>query len=488
MFQTLFLKEIQESITTLRFFIAALICLFLLPLGMYVSLKDYEQRFADYEDAQRLYLEQSKGRVGGQFEAEGYRPPPVLSIFAIGLENHFPKKFMTTANGLFKIENEPAFDNLLPFLFGKMDYLYNVAFVLSLLSLVFTFNLVSGEKEKATLRLILANPVARSQIVLAKLFGNYLVFLISFLPGLIVGLLVINLFGSVPLFSGQYLPVLLLFIMLSLLFLFIMFNLGILISASTHRSVTSIITLLLIWVTFTLLIPKISPVIARALYPVRSPEIFQQEFKAVEASLEKEIGERRKQLLEKVMGQYHLNPGSPEDNAKPEMQKALDQYNSEREPMETGFRERHNNELTAFSAAYENERQKQWDIAMNMARFSPMSSLQFLMADLAGTGVGELKNFNDNAVRFQNQVSDKIYQHLTCKRILWDGWQFDFLVPAASGSVDWEKMEVPRLTDYHYLSLAEVIRKRWFDIFLLLFWGILFLVMSYVSFLKYDVR
>lgn len=485
MFQTLFFKEIQESITTLRFLIATLICLFLLPLGMYVSVKDYEQRFADYEDAQRLYTE-TRHQPSGKFEAEGYRPPSVLSVFATGLEHHFPRKFVTTPAGLYKIENEPAIDNLLPFLFGKMDFLYNVAFVLSLLSLIFTFNLISSEKEKATLRLILANGVSRPQVVLAKLFGNYLVFLISFFPGLIAGLLVTNLFGSIPLFTGHYLPTILIFILLSLVFLFVMFNLGIFISARTYRSITSIIILLLVWVTFTLLIPKISPVVARAIHPVRSPEIFQQEFKALDESISKDFDVRRKELETSIMNKYNLDPGRREDNNKPEMQQALDQFNSERQPMENEFREQRNHQLSSFSAMYKNERQTQWNLAMNLARFSPISSLQFLMTDLANTGMGEFTNFDQNAEQFQKSVFDAVNNKFGTKRMTWDGMQLDVSFPL-DGVIP-EKLEVPQLTNYQYPSVQQSFQKNWIDLFLLAFWGILFFVMSYVSFIKYDVR
>jgi len=38
-------KEIIETILDLRFVIVTLLCVVLIPLGMYVSIKDYEQRW-----------------------------------------------------------------------------------------------------------------------------------------------------------------------------------------------------------------------------------------------------------------------------------------------------------------------------------------------------------------------------------------------------------------------------------------------------------
>ena len=48
MFLTLLFKEIQETIITGKFLVTTILCIVLIPLGMYVTLKEYEQRNADY--------------------------------------------------------------------------------------------------------------------------------------------------------------------------------------------------------------------------------------------------------------------------------------------------------------------------------------------------------------------------------------------------------------------------------------------------------
>ena len=103
MLKTLILKEIHETIINMRFLIAALICIVLIPLGMYVSLKDYERSFEGYQTSMRLYQERTEGRVQPtNFEAEGYRPPSALSMFASGLENFLPDKVVTSSDGQFE--------------------------------------------------------------------------------------------------------------------------------------------------------------------------------------------------------------------------------------------------------------------------------------------------------------------------------------------------------------------------------------------------
>ena len=60
MFRTLVAKEILETILDLRFTIVTLLCVVLIPLGMYVSRKNYEQRLADYQQAKQIYRGQKK--------------------------------------------------------------------------------------------------------------------------------------------------------------------------------------------------------------------------------------------------------------------------------------------------------------------------------------------------------------------------------------------------------------------------------------------
>lgn len=79
MLRTLIKKEILEAFLSLRFLIATLLCLVLIPLGTYVNSKDYEQRLADYQEAVRLYQQRVQGNLGWDFQAEGYGASTELS-------------------------------------------------------------------------------------------------------------------------------------------------------------------------------------------------------------------------------------------------------------------------------------------------------------------------------------------------------------------------------------------------------------------------
>ena len=70
MFRTLLQKEIHDSLLSLRFTVALILCLILIPVGMYVNLKDYEKRLSSYQQSVQIYqqdhpTERSVSRSGG---------------------------------------------------------------------------------------------------------------------------------------------------------------------------------------------------------------------------------------------------------------------------------------------------------------------------------------------------------------------------------------------------------------------------------------
>ena len=307
MLKHLILKEIREIITNTRSLFVLLICVVLIPLGLYVSTKEFEQNKVAYRDAERMYEENNKDNKSMGFVAEGYIPPSSLSIFSSGLSAYFPDKITTDSQGVWHAENDYGINNPVALLFGKMDFYFIITIILSLLAFMFTFNSITGEKESGTLRLIAANVVPRWKVIFAKIAGSYTVFLVSFLVGVISGLIILTLTTSVPVLSGNYLIPFLLIIIISLLFLFILFNIGILLSIITRNSGASITASLLLWVLIAIIIPKVSPMIAQIIYPIETEEMVNKlkEMKRKEIYLE--FDKARGELMASLMKENGLN-------------------------------------------------------------------------------------------------------------------------------------------------------------------------------------
>ena len=486
MLGTLIKKEITETILDLRFVIATLLCLVLIPLGVYVSIKDYEQRLQEYQTAVQQYEQRNKEHMyRANLEAEGYRPPSPLSVFSRGLKEQLRLKVTTQYNGNYHIENLSQDETSQAVLFGKIDFAYIASTVLSLLALIFTFRTVTGEKESGTLKLMIAGSVPRWKVVFSKMVGNYVVFLMPFLLSFLVSLLVINNSEALSLFALPYIGTIVLLLVITLLFLFCIFGLGTLVSVLTHSSIVSMIGVLFVWVLLALVIPKISTMIAEIVYPVRSKQIVDTEKAMVLAEIDKEQEKAEADLYRKVLAEAGLGVDRAFDDTE-ETERARDEYDKQKEPVLRKYQERISKEIRRIENDYANKRRIQAAIAANLSRISPVCCFTYALSEISGTGSAEVKNFSEKAQQFQDTVKQNHYNYFEYSEYRlenrWTGGYF------RKDEYDPGKASVPHMSNYRHISFAKALSVCWVDIVLLVLFSVLFFAGAFVSFLRYDVR
>ena len=101
-FKILFIREIQGAIIDFRFWVVFMLCMSVIPLSFYVSVKNYSQRLSDYQQEVQSYKDRT-GSVTYNMAAEGVHPPSPLSIFSQGLGNKMPYKVISSLDGDYKI-------------------------------------------------------------------------------------------------------------------------------------------------------------------------------------------------------------------------------------------------------------------------------------------------------------------------------------------------------------------------------------------------
>lgn len=487
-------KEIQESIVDFRFWIATVLCLVLIPLGMYVSLRDYEQRLEGYHTSNQQYLYHSRGRIGANFQAEGYRAPSPLSVFARGLKDLLNLKVTTARDGNAKIESRLDNTNLQAILFGRIDFVYIVSTVVSILAFIFTFSSITSEREIGTLRLILSNSIPRSNIIIAKIAGTYLVFLIPFTLSLLIGLLVLHTSRSFSLSSMENLPAILIMLAITLLFTLCMFCLGVLISVLSCSSIVSIIVVLLIWVVWALVIPKMGPMIAQITYPIRSQQVIDGQKRMTQENLQSELKATVNRLLISTMvgsGILNLKNFTPSSQFKlyvgPEEKKKIkEEFDQKKAILELEYEKRLEEAIGQIESEYAKERRIQTTIAMNLSRISPICCLTYAFSELAGTGTCEIDSFTRQANQFQELVQQEVYNKFQSVDMVLAGTSMN--VAGAKEGVDPNDILVPQLSNYRRTTLGEAIQTCWVDILLLAFFSALFFGGAFVKFLRYDAR
>ena len=486
MFGTLIKKEITETMLDLRFWAVTALFLILIPLGMYVSRKDYERRLASYQQEHQMYRQHYGKVVRASVQAQGFRPPSILSIFALGLDPFMPDKAITSRSGLVRAAKEPGIDNPESLLFGKADYLFNVSFIVSLAALIFTFNRISGEREKGTLRLMISSSTRRGEILLAKIIGNYLVLLVPFVIALLAALIILSTSSVIMVSSSEIWPALVAILLITLLFILAMVSLGICVSTLTQGSIASIMMLFLVWVMAVLGIPKMSPMIAEVAYPIESRNVVNLAQTIAKEDIENEFNEKKSDLFRKCRSEFGITHGvittSPRDETE---KKAYTKYDQEVVAIENECQKRVANAIRKLEQDYRNKRNVQTSLAVNLSRLSPVSCYTYLISGLAGTGSAEPDKFTENAERYQEQVKAAIYDNWIVKTYRLGGTR-----ATSSDTVDGfdrSKAFVPDM-DYQYTTIAEVLRTGWIDILLLFAFNILFFAVAFWRFNKYDVR
>jgi ABC-type transport system involved in multi-copper enzyme maturation permease subunit len=352
-----------------------------------------------------------------------------------------------------------------------------VAVIMSLLTMLFAYNSIAGEKEKRTLGQILSNAVPRHTVILAKMTAGSLLVGLVFLLGILLGLCVLLIMGH-AVFSGAGLFTrFLLGIAVSFLYILVFLSFGVLISSLNKSALSAIVGLMVCWVALFLILPKASVIAAKLVRPVKSQQVIDIEKNQVRMQMQREEDQEIRQLQKTMPGVKDMNDRDfftklrqGDENAKA--------YEKKQNEVQGAYRMKLDSELNRIDALYDNQRRAQAEIARNISRLSPVSCFVHLMAELSNTGFAEYRAWQETRSRFKQTIDREIASKMDMTRfgnMSVGGRGIDRTAPA------------PKI-DYKFVSLGEVIAAAWPDFVILIFFGIVFFAASYIVFLRYDVR
>jgi ABC-type transport system involved in multi-copper enzyme maturation permease subunit len=196
------------------------------------------------------------------------------AFMADAKEKYLPNSVIYSAWNVFGFENKSGSSN--PFLarYEELNWTFIAALIISFVSLLFTFDAVSGEKESKTLALALSNSVSRGTLLWGKYLSAVLSVLAILLPGVLISLLILLLTGAASWSTGLaaetagYLAA-------SGLLAAAMGAFGLLSSVVTRSSNVSLLLALSIWLLFAVVTPNSSAFIAKNLFPIDKTEAVQ---------------------------------------------------------------------------------------------------------------------------------------------------------------------------------------------------------------------
>lgn len=186
-------------------------------------------------------------------------PPPPLSFLNRGILDSVAMEFETSRLKPPQITSRSVEGSWLSYFFPSFDISLLVIILFSVIPFVFGYSAFSKEKESGTLKLVLANPVSRTVLILGKLLGLVLALLPSFT--IVVLLTLINVLATEVIWdnmnAGEWWALLLFFVAAGF-YLLIMLQLSVLLSLLTNTSSNSLLGLLVIWLMILIIVPTVS--------------------------------------------------------------------------------------------------------------------------------------------------------------------------------------------------------------------------------------
>lgn len=381
-------RELYDNLNSLRFALTTVLLLGLMLTNAVVHLREQPVRVQKYLAAVRDARNVLEARADSLYElarkgpGKLYKKPSTLHFCAEGgdpfLSGAVESNHYFWGNGdlrSFWQMRYPAatlnLTNIRPDV-TKIDWAFVIGYVLSLIALLFTFDSVAGERERGTLRLILANSVPRHAVLVGKFLGALMSISIPFALTVLINLLVLSTSSTISLGTDAWGRLGIIFFV-GLLYISLFLALGLLVSARVQRSAVSLVMLLLTWVTLVVFMPSVLALIASDFSSPMSKD---------------ELRIRQKQINDKHLAEYRRGLGGPNSEALEAGSKYVTHEAAEQERL---IEKRLDEQIV------------QVQYARSITRISPTAVLQHLLESFAGTGFERHLQFLENAQRYASE-------------------------------------------------------------------------------------
>jgi len=403
------LQELLISFRSSHFTIALILCIVLMPLATIVNVSHYQRQLAAFEEAHALqHAPETHPSLGYDTPLETYRPPTPLSVFCAGTT--LPERIIVTPERYQLVTVSGGSDSHATF-FRDIDVGTVVALILSLLAFVFAAGVFPRERETGELRYALAGPLRRGTLLRSKFLGTLIAMIIPLLAGLVLAFCVTAAAGP-PLPAGWWAYAIAFFLSASI-FLASQLALAMFASLVLPRVSSSTTLLVLVWALFALVIPGLSPVLAEMLFPAKARHVLELEAEGARNRAEAEMRRVIYPLYDSTMRSLSLDPETVQLPMSPTATRleirAQEKYWELAAPIVRMYERRSRMAAAGLESQANSLARRQESFAALLGAFSPVSTFSMLVADLSGTGRGEMRNLHEQAAAFRERTFEEVY-------------------------------------------------------------------------------
>lgn len=368
----------------------------------------------------------------------------------------------------------------------SLDWSFVLAYVFTVLALLLTFDAISGERERGTLKLIMSLGTSRSSYI----FGSFLGAILTIIPiaalGYALNLLIVLSRSPIQL-SGHNWAKIISAALISFLLIIAFAAIGLLTSTMSAKSSHSLLLALGSWAMFVVVIPISSVLIAEQISPTPSA-----------AEIESEVEKARRLFF------IQSYPISSEDLRQIYERQDLTEAEKRRKVAELQERiysenlaalKRYHKRLTEIRESYLRLLLKQAESAHIIARISPFACYREAIAAITGTGLLGQKLFYQETKKYMQMYSqhakplrDKLRSQarIAGVTIRDKGYTISDIQEISYAGIEFDRSALPRF-EYRETPISTVIALSLPSLGFLLFLAVLVLLLAYINFLRCQV-
>ncbi|MEM7085264.1 MAG: DUF3526 domain-containing protein [Bacteroidota bacterium] len=316
--------------------------------------------------------------VGNYYPRVAAMEPQSLAFIATGQTDLFTPYVKPTVSGDDFALNFTEMTSPVQLLFGSFDLAFVIVYLLPLLIIAFSYNVLSSEKESGSLRLLASQPIKIQYWVLQKLGLRFFWMSVLVIGSMICIFLSLGIdFMSRP---SAFLGLL----SLVLAYLLFWFVLAFLVNLWVGSSAKNAVSMLGLWVLFVLLVPSVLNQMGNTLYPIPSRTLMINEMRTKKT----EVSKRQDEILDNFLRdhpEYAINDST-------QRRSFWHRYMASQKLIKE--------ELHPIINTYELQLNKQQDLVGNLKWISPSLTVQESLNKLAGSSTSDYEDFRKQVVTF----------------------------------------------------------------------------------------
>lgn len=320
--------------------------------------------------------------VGNYHPRVAAYPATPMALVATGQSDLFTHYVKPTLSGEAMLLNFTELSSPVQLLFGSFDLSFVLIYLLPLIVIAFTYDILSVERERGSLKLLATQPMKLVHWVLQKSTLRFALLALILGVGIAISLILngVSLTASWKLGISQLLA-------LSFAYLLFWFALAFLINLLGRSSAVNAISLLGIWIGLVLLVPAVVNQLANTIYPVPSRSQMINDMRVLKSEADKQQDQILEEYLRSHPELVSVEAGNEataygwwqryfasQDVVKERMQPLLEEYDGQL------------------------NRQQQWVSQLRV--LSPAILMQDGLQNIAGTASGHYRDYRHQVIAF----------------------------------------------------------------------------------------